>query len=102
MSVALFALGISMRLMWSDHNLSANYMTIAGCDGLCVATIDCIKEMDLTSVTSPIGLWPAVRKATVLNLGSAILKISGACREKKICISRTLVNQPVNQDVATP
>ena len=35
------------------------------------------------SVTSPIGLWTAARKPIVSNLGSAILKISGACREKK-------------------
>ena len=33
--------------------------------------------MDATSVTSPIGLWTAVRKPIVSNLGSAILKISG-------------------------
>ena len=45
-------------------------------------TIDCIKEIDVTSVTSPIGLWTAARKTIVLNLGSAILKISGACWEK--------------------
>ena len=38
--------------------------------------------MDVTSVTSPIGLWTAARKPIVSNLGSAILKISGACREK--------------------
>ena len=44
--------------------------------------VDCIKEMDVTSVTSPIGLWTAARKPIVLNLGSAILKISGACWEK--------------------
>ena len=39
--------------------------------------------MDVTSVTSPIGLWTAARKPIVSNLGSAILKISGACWEKK-------------------
>ena len=44
--------------------------------------IDCIKEMDVTFVTSPIGLWTAARKLIVSNLGSAILKISGACWEK--------------------
>ena len=39
--------------------------------------------MDVTSVTSPIGFWTAARKPIVSNLGSAILKISGACWEKK-------------------
>ena len=38
--------------------------------------------MNVTSVTSPIGLWTAARKPIVSNRGSAILKISGACREK--------------------
>ena len=51
------------------------------CDN-CVNSIDCIKETDVTSVTSPIGLWTAARKPIVSNLGSAILKISGACWEK--------------------
>ena len=91
-----------------------------------VSIIDYIKEMDVTSVTSPIGLWTAARKPIVSDLGSAILKISGACWEKNNTdstymgvrrsngrsgevaigcegwISRALVNQPVNQDVATP
>ena len=90
--------------------------------------------MDVTSMTSPIGLWTAAWKPIVSNLGSAILKISGACWGKKNTdstymgmrwshertygrdqrrsgeaaigcegwISRTLVNQPVNHDVATP
>ena len=89
--------------------------------------------MDVTSVTSPIGLWTAAQKPIVSNLGSAILKISGACWEKMNTdstymgmrrshgrtygrdqrrsgeaaigcegwISRTLVNQPVNHNVAT-
>ena len=48
-----------------------------------VKTIDCIKEMDVTSMTSPIGLWTAARKPIVSNLGSAILKILGACWEKQ-------------------
>ena len=47
-----------------------------------VINIDCIQEMDVTSVTSPIGLWTAARKPMVSNLGSVILKISGACWEK--------------------
>ena len=34
-------------------------------------SIDCIKEMDVTSVTSPIGLWTTPRKSIVSNLGSA-------------------------------
>ena len=47
-----------------------------------VLPIDCIKEMDVTSVTSPIGLWTAAPKPIVTNLGSTVLKISGACWEK--------------------
>ena len=35
-----------------------------------VVHIDCIEEMNVTSVTSPIGLWTAARKPIVLNLGS--------------------------------
>ena len=50
--------------------------------GLLMLTIDCIKEMAVTSVTSPIGLCTAAQKPIVSNLGSAILKISGACWEK--------------------
>ena len=47
-----------------------------------VEITDCIKETDVTSVTSPIGLWTAARKPIVYILGRAILKISGACGEK--------------------
>ena len=47
-----------------------------------VMPIDCMEEMDVTYVMSPIGLWTAARKSIVSNLGSAILKISGACWEK--------------------
>ena len=84
--------------------------------------------MDVTSVTSPVGLWTAAQKPIVSNLGSGILKISDACWEIKTkhrfylygheagqwaepwaerggCegwILRTLCNQLVNHDVATP
>ena len=58
------------------HNIMWRYIVKTG------KSIDCIKEMDVTSVTSPIGLWTAARKPIVSNLGSAILKISGACWEK--------------------
>ena len=85
--------------------------------------IDCIKEMDVTSVTSPIGLWSAAQKPIVLNLGRCMLgknphrfylygheagPWAKPWAERRGCygcegwISRTLVNQPVNQDVATP
>ena len=69
---------------------STEYKDIRRVKQKCIATtficdtsiIDCIKEMDVTSVTSPIGLWTAARKPIVSNLGGAILKISGACWEK--------------------
>ena len=46
-----------------------------------LSSIDCIEEIDVTPVTSPIGLWTAAQKPIVLDLGSAILEISGACQE---------------------
>ena len=45
-----------------------------------VKTIECIEEMDVTSVMSPIGLWTVAWKSIVSNLSSAMGAMGGAGR----------------------
>ena len=73
---------------------------IAALDATYVKTIDCIEEMDVTSVTSTIGLWTAARKPIVSDLGSENFRCMPG---KKWLRGLDLEdNQPVNHDVATP
>ena len=54
-------------ILISDFVLFLPNISISICpkNPVCARPIDCIKDMDVTSVTSPIGLWTAAQKPIV-------------------------------------